>query len=234
MEKTVLLSEVHPANRTVTNPMSQASEWFGLITKKDIARFKVRPPSMLQFVSLCETRASGRGDRLVIRDWSHLDYIGVPYGEPAYGFALGEAIADVYELRVATMVRHPIDQYLSLLGLPVVAQKLDFEQYLKGCRRFAEYAKDHGYIRYEDFTADPDTALRSICAMLNLEFDIGYRDRWFAYSTITGDTVSGLGRGSMKKEIVPMPRKPVDDALLERFRGNVDYQHACDVLEYTA
>jgi hypothetical protein len=232
MEGVVMLSEVHPANRSVTNPMMQAHDWFGLVTKKDISRFKVRPPSMLQFIALCETRASGLSKRLVLRDWSHLDYVGVPYCEPEFGYGLSEAIGDAYTIRTATLVRHPLDQYLSLLGLPVVAHSLDLEAYLLGCRKYAEFASEHRFVRYEDFTTDPDAALESICADLDLAFDTGYRTKWFDYSTITGDTVAGLGRGSTKKEIVAMDRKPVEDALLTRFRANESYQRACELLGY--
>jgi len=177
-------------------------------------------------------RTQDKGEVLVLRDWSHLDYIGVPYVTPTGGFALGDALREVYDLRVVTTVRHPIDQYLSLLGLPVVAQRLDFDAYLRGCMQMAEYASEHGFFRYEDFTEDPDSVLGLICDELEVGFDAGYRQKWFDYTTITGDTQAGLGRGSMKKEIVAMPRKAVDDALLARFRDNADYQRACGLLGY--
>jgi len=234
MEGVVLLSEIHPAELRVTNPMMQAQQWFGLIDKGDLAKWKTRPPSVLQFVSLCDTRARAQGKTLVLRDWSHMDYLGVPYGKPGYGFALGEMLESVFALRVSVTTRHPIDQYLSLQGLPVVAQALGFEAYCTGCARFAEYAHEHGFHRYEDFTREPDRVLRAMCDELELEFDAGYGQRWFAYTTITGDTQPGLGRGSTRREIVEMPRKAVDGSLLERFRANGEYVRACGLLGYEA
>lgn len=234
MQGVVLLSEIHPAELRVTNPMMQAHQWFGLIDKRDIAKWKTRPPSMLQFVNLCDTRARAQGKVLVLRDWSHMDYIAVPYGEPAFGFALGELLETVYELCVSVTTRHPLDQYLSLQGLPVVARALDFEAYCTGCVRFAEYAQVHGFHRYEDFTREPDRVLRVMCDELNLEFDSSYAQRWFDYSTITGDTRPGLGRGSTRREIVEMPRAVSDEGLLERFRANADYVRACELLGYEA
>ena len=47
-------------------------------------------------------------------------------------------------------------------------------------------------------------------------------------------SVPTLGRGSQKKEIVHMPRKAVDEALVERFRGNEDYLRACAIMGYEA
>lgn len=234
MDTVTLLSEIHPGDLATTSPMTQAQRWFGLIDSKDISRWKIRPPNMLQFVSLCETRASGQGQRLVLRDWSHLDYIGVPYARPAFGFALADELKAVYDIRSATTVRHPVDQYLSLMQLPVVARVLDFEAYVLGCVRFAEYASEHGFYKYEDFTRDPDSVLGSICKDLDVPFDPGYREKWHAYTTITGDTSPGLGRGSAKKTIQSFDRKPMDDGLLDAFRGNDDYLRACSLLGYEA
>ncbi len=232
MEGVALVSEIHPADLRTTRPMMQARDWLGLIGPKDLVRWKVRPPSVLQFVSVCDARAAARGRSLVLRDWSHLDYIGVPFAEPKYGFALGEALEPAYEIRSSVTTRHPIDQYLSLMQLHVVAPRLDFDRYCLGCARFAGFAAEHGFHRYEDFTADPDTVLRAMCAELELGFDAGYREKWASYTTITGDTVPSLGRGSRKTEIVPMPRKELDAALMERFRGNEDYRRACGLLGY--
>lgn len=234
MDKVTLLSEIHPGNLAVTAPMMQAHKWFDLISTKDISRWKIHPPNMLQFVSLCETRASARGEMLVLRDWSHLDYIGVPYVKPEFGFALSDAVECAFEVKTVTTVRHPIDQYLSLQGLPVVAEKLDFEKYLYGCMKMGEFSREHGFYRYEDFTKDPDSVLRSMCDDLELLFDAGYCDKWQEYTTITGDTVPALGRGSMKKTIESFPRKVIDDELLEKFRSNADYQRACELLGYEA
>lgn len=234
MDHVTLISEVHPADLRTTKPMMQAQKWFGLVNLKDVAHWKLRPPNMLQFVSLCESRASGRGDQFVLRDWSHLDYIGVPFTEPKYGFALSDALSAVYNIKFATTVRHPIDQYMSLIQLPVVQPKLNFEKYLYGCMKFAEFAHEHGFYRYEDFTKDPDTVLRSICDDLSLEFDAGYTHKWQSYTTITGDTNPSLGRGSEKKEIQFFERKPIEDRILQAFRENDDYQRACELLGYDA
>jgi hypothetical protein len=232
MDNVTLISEIHPADLKTTNPMMQAHKWFGLIGKKDLLRWKVRQPSVLQFVIMCDTRAKEKESSLVLRDWSHVDYIGVPVTKPKHGFALGDALESAYDIRVAVTTRHPIDQYLSLIQLSVVQPHLVFERYCHGCMKFAEYASERGFHRYEDFTRDPDRVLQKICNELELPFDAGYRDKWHRYTTITGDTVPTLGRGSQKKEIVHMPRKKVDEELVEQFRANDDYHRACSILGY--
>ena len=234
MDDVVMLSEVHPAELKTTNPMMQAHDWFGLISAADIARFKKSPPTVLQFLAICEMRCSASKKALVLRDWSHLDYMGVPFVNPEYGFALRDVLEGAYDIKSVTTTRHPIDQYLSLMELEVVAPKLSLEQYLVGCVRFAEYASEHGFYRYEDFTNDPDLVLQSMCDDLDLAFDASYKDKWYNYTTITGDTVPALGRGSTKKKIESFARKAIDPKLVDAFRANPDYQRACALLGYEA
>lgn len=234
MDKVTLISEIHPANLQTTGPMMQAQKWFGLITTKDTLRWKIRPPNTLQFVSMCDIRSKSMGNALVLRDWSHLDYIGIPFTTPKFGFALREELESVYDTRIAVTVRHPIDQFLSLRELPIVQSQLTLEGYLLGCKRFAEFASEHGFYRYEDFTKDPDTVLQGICNDLNLPFDPEYANKWQNFTHITGDTQPGLGRGSVKKTIQHFDRKPIDDNLLKAFQENTDYLKTCELLGYEA
>jgi len=233
MDHVTMISEFHPSDLNTTQPMKQAHEWFGLIDNKDIQRWKVRRPTAFQFVSICETRASSRGDKLLLRDWSHLDYIGVPFTKPNYGFALAEMLRGAYELETVSTVRHPIDQYLSLLQLPFVSGKLDLDSYIHGCFKFAQFAKENRFYRYEDFTKEPDSTLQSICKDLDLEYDDSYKQKWSSYSTITGDTQQAIGRGSTKKTIESFERKPIDTVLLSRFQANSEYQQTCELLGYS-
>ena len=234
MDNITLISEIHPADLKSTKPMMQAQKWFGLVTTKDMLRWKIRPPNTFQFVSLCDTRSIAKGDTLVLRDWSHLDYIGIPFTTPKFGFALREELEAVYDIRSAVTVRHPIDQFLSLRELSIVQSQLTLDGYLLGCKKFAQFASEHGFYRYEDFTKDPDTVLKGICNDLDISFDPDYANKWQAFTHITGDTQPGLGRGSVKKTIEHFGRKPIDDNLLKAFRENADYQYACELLGYEA
>jgi len=234
MTGVVVLSELHPNNLVQTNPMAQAIEWFGLVTK-DQARSWQRAggPTFDGFIRVCHDAAAARGDTLVVREWSHLDYHGVPFCAPTMRSGVCAALGTDFECVQACTVRHPIDQYLSLMDT-AIGPALGLERYLAGAAAFAREAREIGFVRYEDFTRDPDTALSTLCDRLGLAFDPGYRDRWPEYATVTGDTASGIGRGAARREIEPMKRREPDADLLGRCRASAAYLQACDALGYEA
>lgn len=233
MKGVVLLSEVHPANMQVTNPIRQARDWHGLVKDAEIARWKrAGPPSLLQLVALCEPRVRAKGGTLLLRDWTHLDYIGVPYAKPAMGFGVRDALQGVYDVREAISVRHPLDQFVSTMKLAVMHGRLTPENYLPGVLAFAEHAAAIGFVRYEDFTADPEPALRTLCERLGIEYDAGWTDRWAKNTHVTGDSPGSGSRGSGSSKIVPLPRAPVPEALHAAFRADERYTRACELLGY--
>eukprot|EP00913_Durusdinium_trenchii_P005899 g5511.t1 len=134
MDKLVVLSEVHPRGLRHTSPALQAQEWFGLISKPERAAFERPGASFVEFVTLVEQRARHKGRRLVLRDWAHIDYIGVPYAPPTNRPALLEALSPAFEMHTAVTVRHPLDQWLSLNTLDVIRGVLSPEAYLAGVR----------------------------------------------------------------------------------------------------
>ncbi len=237
MDGVVLLSEVHPDNIVATDPIRQAVEWFGLIDKKQIARWRrLRKLTMLQFVGMCETRASGRGETLVLRDWSHLDYYGRPYAKARMGSALRDSLQDAYEVVEACTVRHPVDQYVSLSKIAVIVEDggVDWDLFLDGNLAYAQYAEERGFVRYEDLTRDPDGELKKLCGMLEIDFDAGYAQRWGSYEHVTGDVKRAGSEGTRVNEIRPLERKGVDEEMLERFRSDERYRQVCELLGYEA
>jgi len=232
MRGVVVLSEVHPENLVQTNPMAQAVEWFGLISRERARSWRRRGgPTFVEFIGACREAASARGDTLVIREWSHLDYHGVPFTAPTMRSALREALAPSFELVEVCSVRHPIDQYLSLMGT-AIGPALGLGAYLDGVDAFAREARETGFVRYEDFTREPDAALASLCGSLGIAFDEGYKDRWFENITVTGDTAKGIGRGAARREIEPLARREPAPDLLGRFRASAAYRDACAALGY--
>jgi len=237
MDGVVLISEIHPAVLNVTNPMWQAVEWFDLVSKKQMSRWKmVRGPRFEQFVWVCAQAAESRGETLVLRDWSHIDYYGHPFlKNPKMGSGLRDALEGSFEIVEACSVRHPIDQYMSFSKFPEIPQ-VDMDLFFDGNLAMAEYAVGcqggKGFVRYEDLTRDPDTKLRELCGMLDIAFDPKYSERWASYTTVTGDVRKGHGRGAGDTEIRTLERKPMDEGLLERFRADERYQRACALLGY--
>ncbi len=230
MAGVALLSEIHPAGTKWFNPLQQAHEWFGLLNPSDLAGLRAgKGMSFPAALALIDRRARERGLTLVIRDWSHLDFTAVPFlPRPSYRLGLAEALASGFEVIHSATVRHPIDQWLSLSNLPVMRGKLSLADYLRGARRFAEAASRIGFLRYEDFAADPDAGLATLCGWLRMPVDPGYRQRWMHYSKITGDTMGDAAAAAIRRP----QRKPCDPGLIAAFAANADYLAAIELLGY--
>jgi hypothetical protein len=195
------------------------------------------PPSItghgdtfVQAIESIERQACRRARRLVIRDWSHVDFMGVPFLQSPPGRPmLAEVLGGSFSLVRVALVRHPIDQWLSSRSLVLLHGQLTLATYLRGYRMFAEMCRQTGFVRYEDFSADPVREMGVLCERLQLDFDPGFLDRWSAYTKITGDADS---RGTSQAAIRPLPRLAIDDALMQQFRSNEDYRAALDLLGY--
>jgi hypothetical protein len=229
MENIVLLSEIHPMGTQIFNPLEQACDWYRLVKPGDVSHGYSFPDT----IRLIAQQSEAAGKTLVIRDWAHLDYIGIPFvKQPEYRSQLQEALADTFEVSAFALVRHPADQWFSTRRLKVMEQRLTLETYLAGYRRFAERAAAQGFIRYEEFTVDPVSNMRLLCSNLHITFDPGFVNRWQRNRCVTGD-ISGMSRGAAYDRITPLERHPVDGKLLDKLHANADYCRALELLGYT-
>lgn len=232
MSGVLLLSEIHPLGTAQFNPLVQAQRWYGLLSSQDLAELRARGRiGFVDAIELIYQRAADAGQRLLIRDWSHLDFTGVPFvDKPSFRFLTADALAGRFALRQICTVRHPLDQWLSLRGLAVVQNKLALDDYLAGYRRFAERAREIGFFRYEEFVADPAAVMKELCRRLDLRFDRRFAERWSSYAFVTGD-VAGSRSGFT---IQPVPRRAVEPELLDAVHANPDYRASLEMLGYTA
>lgn len=237
MEGVVLLSEIHPAAWRMFNPLKQAVEWHKLLNTSDLLEINSR--KLINFadaINLIARRTNQRGDVLLIRDWSHLDYTGYPYvTEPSYRPVLYEELAERFDILRVAIVRDPVDQWLSLRQLAIMQTSIqtgDFNlgKFLAGYLEFARLSVKTGYIRYEDFLLEPDAIMRDLCGRLDIPFDPGFINKWPTYTKISGDVL--VSRGNVGNEIKPLPRRPVEAELREAFLANEDYQEAIRLLGY--
>ena len=227
MEDVVLLGEVHPLHASLYNPVSMAAQWFGLFDDRELRELSSNPLSFLKAVQLINGKVEQQGKKLVLRDWSHLDYIAVPF-LPQAGCRplLYETLAqDFNVIRVAT-VRHPIPQWISLNRLAVISGKVTIEQYLHGYLKFAEVARETGFVRYEDFTLFPDESLQKMTSSLQLQYDPEYKTKWMYYRNVTGDS------DQWRQEIRPWQKPSVEASLLRLFWQNRNYRASLDILGY--
>ena len=228
MNNLVLLSEIHPDGMKVFNPLRQAHAWYGLLGADDLGRARRGEIGFVEAIRLIARRAREEGRILLLRDWSHLDYIGIPYSSPTFRSALADTLKPEFELLRFSTVRHPRDQWLSLSQDAIYRKQLGTVKFLRGARRFAEAAVGTGFIRYEDFTREPDAALRTICSALELEFDPGYQSRWMHHVNITGDILPGRA----SSVIAPLPRQAMDPKEERRFVAQANYAETTALLGY--
>jgi hypothetical protein len=230
MSGVLLLSEIHPLGTAQFNPLVQAQRWYGLLSSQDLAELRARGGiTFVDAIELIHRRAADAGQRLVVRDWSHLDFTGVPFvSKPAYRLLTAEALKSRFDLRQLCTVRHPLDQWLSLRQLAVVQGKLTLEAYLAGYRQFAEQARVLGFLRYEDFAADPTVIMKELCRALDLRFDRHFTELWSSYTFVTGDVSGSRGRTAIQ----PVPRRALDPGLRDQVAANPDYRASLELLGY--
>ena len=177
-----------------------------------------------------DARVRDRGSQLVIRDWTHLDFVAAPFlEEPTNRLSLADALAGRFEITQIGITRHPLDQTESILRTWSGESMPPLDTFLTAERRYAELISPIGFVRYEDFVAGPDAVLGEICDRLDIEFDPDYRDRWRHYTTITGDTAPG--QSEITSITVPI-RKDVPDQIRAHLLASDHYLKTCALLGY--
>ncbi len=236
MRNIQVLSEVHPLDPQ-GKLTRQAAGWFQLLNEGDkpwLRGLSARDPvtAFAEIVERLAERSAEQGRHLVLRDWSHLDYLGVPFvHRPPMQLLTEAALRDSCDLGQAFVVRHPLDQYASSASRPAMAPHLTPDRFLYAYHAFARVAVARGFQRYEDFVEAPDRQLRELCQKLRLPFDPGYEDRWQTYDKLTGD-ITGPSRGFTKHGIAPMPAMRLDDATRDALCCHSGYRECLDLLGY--
>lgn len=241
MDDAVLLSEVHPYGRILVKrngrralrhiPAVQAHQWFGLITGEELEafKFKDRPSDFAAEILLIAARCKAKGKNLIVRDYNNVDFTGISFrARPPFHFSTVEVLRDRFRILRYFTVRHPADQWLSLSKLFTDDITPQLERFLHGFRLFSEQAAEIGFVRYEDFTVNPDAKLRLICTALDLPYGPEWRERWADYRKITGDKRARAGNDA----IAPAARRPLAPALQRRFERNPDYRKSLELLGY--
>lgn len=233
MRGVVLLSEIHPFGIRQNNPLAQAQAWYALFDAAECRELEAAGAMrFVDAIARIERATSRRGDSLVIRDWPHLDFTGVPWEQnPPMRLRTAEALAERFELVQTATVRHPLDSWLSLSAQGIMRGRLDLDRYMLGVRRFAELASAIGFVRYEAVCAQPATAIAEICGRLDLAFDPSFVDRYASWTRVTGDlgpVVDTRGGGAARE----IPRRPVPASLLERLADQPDYRETLRILGY--
>ncbi|RAI00932.1 hypothetical protein DLJ53_17035 [Acuticoccus sediminis] len=226
-----LLSEIHPMaslSMVSFNPLDQYRRWFGLsdTLKGEIdALANCGEATVVDILECLAVDAARRGTILLLRDWSHVDYVAGGGLPPRRRPSLLELVAPRMATSVLVTTRHPLDVWLSMVSSRF-AKPEAIGPVMGGFRHFAEYAATNGFLTYEAFTEAPDRWLREATGRLGLPFDPTWSETWADYRTITGDS------GRRSGDIAPRPRRPVSEETTALVNVNSDYRRACALLGY--
>ena len=230
MHGIALLSEIHPRGINFYNPVGQAIEWYKLFSDKDIAEFSRQGMTLKDVIALIDSRFRKRNLSLILRDWAHLDFLGVPFvDEPSGRPELAEMLASRFSVKCLYLVRHPVDIWQSLIKDPRLKAAISLEQFISAYFKYAQFAASGHMIRYEDFTRDPHGQLENACDVLDLPFDPEFVGKWYRYRKITGDPYS-FSRTTIS------PGKPgeMPAELHHQLGHNPLYHKAVTLLDYSA
>ena len=230
MRGVTMLSEINPRGVEVAqvfDPLFQAEYWFKLLAPEQADQIRALNVPFNERIRLLAVAAKARGSNLVIRDWTHVDFTPWPVADPPYSLSLHNALAPIGNMLSFSTVRHPIAQWRSWEKYQ--PGSIECADYMLGCRRFAEHAVRTGFIRYEDFLADPEEEMKKICEALKVPLDPGFWKRWFFYYSICGDVGSFDSRfeiGGNTSRSVPLK----DDE--KHLSENADYVRTLEILGY--
>lgn len=238
----VLLSEVHPRFAHFS-PLIQAYQWYGLISDAELEMFKqARAFDYGLAINLIRERCDERGLKLIIRDWTHIDFTPGPYPvKPVNHLYQYDLLRPYFDIPHIVLCRDPLDTFLSLAHLSNLKDTLQLESYMQGFKRFATQAVSVGFVRYEDFCDSPASTLEEICSVLELNYDKGFLERWETYTNITGDlpvegkTVTQAGveiRDREPGKIRRPAKRAVDAGVIAQLKKNNDYCEAIELLGY--
>lgn len=248
MNDIVLLSEIHPKGPAVTlnyygqskivltllfHPIVQAKDWHGICLNRSEAEIKLTPQDdeFLSYIEEIYDFVKANQQFLVIRDWCHLDYTGIPFCQPTYVNHLNQILTQAFLLNQVYLIRHPIDQLISCAKATRV--QFSLEKYLYGYLSYIKSAPVNQLVKYEDFVDAPDATLRKMVQLLDIPYDPAWPSKWSQYRKVTGDSPTVLTpQEATEAAIKRRPRSPVAPKVLEVFERSSTYQEILALTGY--
>ncbi|MEQ8664771.1 MAG: tetratricopeptide repeat protein [Rhodospirillales bacterium] len=233
MEGTYLLSDAHPLGIRVFPPIHQAKAWHNLFDELESEVVSKRDIGFKEAIFRIYKNVADRDGIILIHPWNHLDFVAVPFlPTPTYLLDTNTALEKYFEINQVFLARHPIGQWSDYLNDTIVGQHIGPEEFLRGYRKYAEFAAEGRVFKVEEFADDPDRMLRDLCDALDLKFDPTYVHRWFVNTHVTGDAQNRI-LGTRMYEVFEKPiEAKLPAAHLDIIKGNADYAAILDLLGY--
>ena len=165
-----------------------------------------------------------RGARLIVRAHSHTRYCKAREWSSRPGVT--ELVARDLPVRTLTLVRHPLDSWISLNANNWVHfEPGTLEEYARRYLTFLDQPHAGRVVRYENIAADPDAWMGQVCERLELSFNPHWQDH-LAAIRLSG--ASGRAGGAFK----PRERLPVPDDIAHAAASSPAYERLCAQLGY--
>ena len=226
MPNAALLSEVNPASRLHPDqPHFAPTDLTYLALQSKFPLHEELSQKIFKAgIDVITKHVQQLGKYLVIREHSHSDFL---VGETPNGFStIKMLLQDRHPMLCVLTTRHPVDSYLSLItnGWVHFSPRI-FDEYCKRYLLFIESNKGVPLFKYENFSADPQTEMKSICEALELPYNKDFLNI-FDLNDISGDS----GRSS--DTITPRDRREFNDAFRTEAEESTNYIQLCERLDY--
>ena len=237
LPRVVLLSEVHPLAHLRLHPPSSGYQPTDVVQQLSLAR-NGRDPALCvaawqgSIVALQEA-TSQHNQVLVLRSHSHIDFFcgGLAPEESMVSRCLRTKAA----LLELLTVRHPLDSWLSILTNQWHRHFAggDLESFCRRALRMLDACHAMPWLRYEEFSLNPASALQAMANVLQLEpMNSSLRNDDIQAIQLSGDS------GRRADVISARPRRPVPEnqksAIQQALDGGADssYLRLCHRLGY--
>ena len=178
----ILLSEIHPMGPLIrekmgqdpsfAKPIYQAQSWYKLFNENDLDKIKGKTLNFIEKIKFLNNKIRDKNKKLVIRDWSFIDFLGEPYIKPTKKNTLFDILSDHFEIKNLYIIRDPLENYLSCCRrLTFFLKNYSFNVFLDGYYSYLQNISKDNLIEYEEFTKKPEKNLNKISSILNFNFD---------------------------------------------------------------
>jgi len=230
-----LLSEINPASVKLYKhfcPLYQDQNWLHLLHDEEHARFSQvdlrDPDNFRHLIAAFDARAKERGNHLVIRDFTYIDFVGVPFNPlPPRRLTIYDALPAKEATRAVVFIRHPIDQWVSLCK-HVELLPLDPAYFCDSYSAFLNSLASIPIYKYENFVRHPELQLKAICRDLSLQFEASCFEHFHDFDSVTGD-LTRLG----EKAISLPERGSLSEETLAAFRSCESYWDILNTAGYS-
>ena len=169
----ILLSEIHPDGPEIRgkmgldpnhgDPIYQVQKWYNLFNPSEYKSILKSDFDFLKKINVINEKVYSINKKLIIRDWSFIDFFAKPFKEPTYENTLIKYLDKQYKINSFYILRKPLELFLSCMrSLPSFPSNYKFDYFIEVYKKFFLIAKEDKIYTYEDFFSNTDKNLREM------------------------------------------------------------------------